>query len=114
MTLAFVDGCRVYGDRQHRLIERIALDTAIGFHMDVVKTLLSLDEWTWATDIGDRAGISHGVAIRKLQDLHTLGVIEKDIGTRPAKNGGRNNVTVYQLKKNVRRLWRQAGIENGQ
>lgn len=91
----------------YRLVERVALDTAIGFHLDVVDALMKAGGETDRDSLSKAADIPMSTLSRNLDDLCVLNVVYK----RSERNmHGRGIRFMYKVSRHVARYWRKAKI----
>ena len=110
IALSVVEGKDAVDDETYQLTEKVALDTAVGFHLNVVEAIVEsggLAGTTTADNIGKLAFIPRSTLSRVLDDLTLLGAIQKGDGTNKLGTGIRFE---YSLTKRMRRLWRDAGL----
>ncbi len=85
MMLAIVDGVSEVGYLQFKLVKRIAFDTAVGFHIDVVDAIAGLGGSATRREIHDLTQIANSTLQRRLDDLRMMDVLKKE------ENKGKSN-----------------------
>jgi hypothetical protein len=102
-----------FDDEVLRLVERVAMDSCVGFNVDVVLTLLQRDrtngeaEGLTTRELAERCRLGYNTVARSLQDLETLGAVRK--GERKEKAVGRPPV-VWRVGGELARAWKAAKI----
>lgn len=105
--LAALEDKKEVDDECYRLMERVAFDTAHGFHLDIIAAIMSLNGVATKQEISEATDLPSSSLYRKFDDLLLLKVLEKTGEKRVTKAGGRPSV-VYKLKPNIAELWRKA------
>lgn len=111
-VLTYVFGTTTVGPEVMRIIERMALDSMTGYHLDIVRTILKtgnagLDRRT----ICKMASMPETTATRKLQDLEQLGILEKKVAATPSANGALAKgvaPSLWRVADRIAALWRRA------
>ncbi len=65
------------GDEEYRIVQRVALDTCVGWNLDTLLKLVEFDGMT-ADEISERADIPKSTLFSRLSDLCMLGVLERE------------------------------------
>lgn len=89
-------------------LQRVALDSCVGFNIEILSALRDSDEGTMTiSDISKCLRISASTVTRNLQDLEALGVLKRSSMT---STGGRK-ATLWQLSESTERAVKLAGID---
>jgi predicted transcriptional regulator len=109
MALAIVRGKRTVDYEIYRIMERVAFDSAVGFHIDVVRILAEQGECT-VSEISEEKKIPITTLDRNLTNLTDLGVVtrRKDMDSDPERKGPKQYL--YDVTPEVKRLWRMARV----
>lgn len=105
--LAHVEGKTVVDDDVIRIVERVAFDTAYGFHLDVVEAIMKCGGAATKKDVASVANLPASTAARRVDDLIILGVLEHSGKSTMGNAGGRPSTT-YSVREEVALLWRRA------
>ncbi len=108
--LAFVDDKPKIDGDVYRLMERVAFDTAIGFHLDIVQALMDGGGEGTRAVLAERTGLPTTNLQRRLDDLKLLKVIKVKPQTGPKAPKAGRHPHVYLISKRVRTLWKQAKV----
>lgn len=109
VSLAMIEGKRVVDEAVYRIVERVAFDTAIGFHLDMVSALVQRGGQATRSDLSDDTKLPATNMDRHLQDLVMLGVLRKS-NKKERNSLGRGQRVPYYLTSRVKELWDQAQI----
>lgn len=105
--IAFVDAKPEIDDDVYRLMERIAFDTTIGFHLELVQAMMTNQGSMTRKELSAVTGIPPTNLSRSLDDLEALGVIEK----RRSEVVGRGRPKFdWVVATHVQELWGRAQI----
>jgi hypothetical protein len=103
-SLAIVDGVKVPGWEQYRLIERVALDTTAPFHLEVLRFMMDHDGEAARREISQACNMPGATTERTLENLVLLGMIEAT--DREKRIGVRGRASrVFEIRPWVRELW---------
>lgn len=99
------------------LVERVAFDSAIGFHLDMVMALMKFGSGATQEEIAESSRLPRTNIQRKLEDLFLLGIVRKEKGRGPgpiiqgtARRGA--PPTKYFMCDRIAELWRAAVASN--
>lgn len=107
-SLAVLFQKRIVDKACYRLIEKIAFDTATGFHLDLIRVLMHhYPQPRTREDIALEAKLATSTANRKLQSLLELKAVTKD---RVSKAGAGQPAYGYRVEKKIANLWKVARI----
>jgi hypothetical protein len=106
-VLAWVLGRKEADEEIYRIIERVAKDTTIGFHLDLCVALLEMGGEARREDLAARSRVPLSTMARRLDDLEALGVLFRKIGPRPSGKRGAPTIT-WVVDDTVRELWERA------
>lgn len=109
MGLGHVDQVKVLGPEQYRLIERVAFDTAIGFHLEIVASLMDLGGEATKQDLATKTGLPFTNLGRALDDLQALGIVSPRKSTKTLLGPGRDPVAWTVVDK-LKKLWVRSEI----
>ncbi len=90
-------------------IERVAFDTAIGFHLDIVQCIMNNGGTATGATIAEDTGLPITSLTQKFEDLRLLGVFDRK-KLQIDSNGRGRPPKAHVLSKKVQELWRRAGI----
>ncbi len=92
-----------------RLVERVAFNTAHGFHLDIVQAAMEQDgKNLMVDDLVEGARMPKETLKHRLDDLYTLNLINKT--AMRSGVAGRPH-TRYTLVRSIRDLWREADVK---
>ena len=103
-ALSLITGPRT--DHQNwRLIEKIALDTAIGLHVSIVQIIYDTRRPGYSLEeITEKIKLPPSTVFRRLNDMKLLGLVDRiDVGSKPKY--------LWVLEKSIRELWKEADIQ---
>jgi hypothetical protein len=103
-ALAFMYGDQEVGERAMKAVRRVAFDTAHGFHLDIIESMMQLGGIATKGDVCEAAGIPQMTLTRRFEDLSLLRVIERAGSTQPGQQGGRSS-TMFRVTDEVAHLW---------
>jgi hypothetical protein len=75
MSVCLVNGKRVVDYETYKLMERVAFDTGIGFHVDIVRAMMTQPNGMTRDQISAVADVPLSTLQRALEDLLALGVV---------------------------------------
>ena len=106
--LCCVDGVTEIGEEQYEVVERVALDSAIGFHLELVSAVVRAGGSATRADLTDITGLPETTLSRAMEDLGALGIVRR--GQRATEvSGARGRPrTEWTLNKKYNTLWRRA------
>ena len=107
-SLAVVDGYRAVTYKAYRLAERAAMDTATGFHVDIVLELLAQSSAVSGGEVAKLARIPMNTCYRVLEDMLLLDILVKEVKEAQGARGRRS--FLYSISNKVQDLWRRAKI----
>lgn len=109
MGVAMIRGKRTVDDDVYNLIEEVAFDTAIGFHLDTVHSIMKAGGSASRDQLSEIARIPRATLQRNLDDLTLLGAVKK----KPVNEKvftGRGNKFLYVVSDKLVRLWKKARV----
>lgn len=107
LGLAIVDGKKKIDEDVYRLVERVAFDTAIGFHLDIIQALMSKGGSGDRESVAEVSGVPMSTLSRIMDDLCMLRVLRKEVVKTRTLRGNKN---VYHVSKKIRQLWQRAKV----
>lgn len=98
-------------EESFRLVERVAFNTAHGFHLDIVEALMRMNGGrnTETEDIAENHRMPVTTLRRRLEDLCLLGIVNKQL-FRTGKSG--RPTARYSVAPSVRRTWNNAQVKD--
>ena len=107
MCIAVVDRKTEIDDEVYHLVERVAMDTAYGFHLDIINAMmLESGEGVSKRQIAERVNLSTATIKRRFDDLVLLKMV-KSLG-KMKKDGQGNNPVFFKVTDHVANLWRES------
>lgn len=109
-ALAEVSGTKELSDRDYRLVERVAFDTATGWNLDVVQALMERDKddnGTGAKDLATYARLPETNTRGRLAELCDLGILRKRYDENATRRATRY---FYHVAEHIRKLWLAAEV----
>lgn len=109
MANTVVMGRKVVDESVFKLVERVAFNTAHGFHLDIIQAGMNLGgKHLVIEDIQEEAKMPKGTLQKRLEDLSLLGVLNKS--TFRTGSTGRPHAR-YTITRTIRELWREADVK---
>lgn len=108
-TIAHVWGLKSVNDEVWRLVERVAFDTAIGFHLDIVQTIMKNGGSATTTEIVEETGLPASTLIPKLDDLRLLKVLKRRQHVKSLLGRGRPPKQ-HEISDKIEELWERSGV----
>lgn len=109
MANTVVLGKRRVDEESFRLVERVAFDTAHGFHLDIIQALMKCGGQRVAIDdLMEVAKMPRTTLDKRLTDLQILGAINR-ASVKTIKTVGRT-AYLYSVVPSIRRLWDAAEV----
>jgi hypothetical protein len=99
------------GELEYRIVQRVAIDSCVGWHFDTLQQLARMDGLT-LDEIAARAEIPRSTLYDRLKDLLILGVLTTQEDRDSSGRRGRP-ATRYYIAPTVREFWEGAGLPNG-
>ena len=96
-------------DECYRLMQKVALDTAIGFNLELVDALSKHPGGSTVAELSDQIQLSSTTVDSRMKDLQELGAVIYFKEPNVSGRRGRDRY-VYQLSDNLENLWSQARI----
>ena len=96
-------------DGAYRIATRVALDTCIGFNLEIVQTLFKNDGLIY-TQLSDACSIPMSTLRSAVEDMEQLGILRKEKMGNPAGLGG--PVIKWYLTEVIKRHWFGAGLNS--
>jgi hypothetical protein len=107
LSLCVVNGKRVYGDDEHRLVERLAFNTAIGFNLDIIEAMMGMGGVNVSRpELGEATGIPKSTLYRRLEDMHLLGMCIPS-AKQPASLALGRVPEYYDVSPELREIWQE-------
>lgn len=91
----------------YRMLERVAFDTSIGFHIDLLAALMKLGGSAGQARIVELTKIPSTTLNRHLDDMRALGVLRKSAGE---VNAGHGVNTLWMVEDHVKKYWNDAQV----
>jgi hypothetical protein len=107
IMLAFIEGNDEVKEAQYRIVEKMAFDTAYGFHFDIISTMMEMGGQATRKDLVEVAEVPHSTLALKLEDLLILKAVIKMDAEKKPRGGGRPAV-LYKVADRVADLWLEA------
>lgn len=108
MMLAAVEDKKEIDESIFKLVQKVAYDTAYGFHLDVIESIMKLGGSAIKSEIAEAAELPGSTLNRRMDDLLVLKAIRlSDFDKKHGKHGGRPS-RVYEVTERVAELWRKA------
>jgi hypothetical protein len=95
------------GERELQIASRVALNSCMGWNLDALKALVSLEGRT-VSEVAASSGIPSTTLRDRLEDLFMLGVLRKD--TNKSGEGPGRGAARYYVTDIVKQFWEGAGI----
>ena len=92
----------------YKIAHRVALDTAIGFHADIVRTLATNPRELTRTELCDMTNIPQTTMERNLEAMQALGVVQCRKPEQALTNRPGIRPYLYSVTGKVQDLWYQA------
>jgi DNA-binding HxlR family transcriptional regulator len=108
MAIAIVDGKKQIDEDVYAVVERVAFDTAFGFHLDIVQAIYDCGEDANRELLHRETGLPATNLQRQLDDLVMLKIIRKSEAQHNRLGTGVK--FSYKLTKRVRELWEGAQV----
>ena len=108
ICLAFVLDKKEIDKEVYVLMEKVAFDTAHGWHQDIVRELVSFPEGITLDKLSHRCQMSRSSCERRLHDLQDLRVISLSI-QKKERGAGRPSY-LWKLSDNMMSLWDRADV----
>lgn len=102
--VALVDGDAEAGERQWPVIRKVALDTAYGYHLDLVRETMRMGGAATVSELETAARIPRNTLNRRIDDMLALGLFSLSKSDKISASGGRP-ARVYEVGAAVRKLW---------
>jgi hypothetical protein len=96
------------GDAEYRLVQKVAMDSCIGWNRDTLVTLAAAEGKT-ANEISAEADVPLSTIREHLNALCMLKVLRKELVSNPLGRGG--DVAKYYMSPGVRKFWDGAGMQ---
>ncbi len=109
LSLCEVDGVRRYGHEQHRLVERVAFDTAIGFNLDIVEGMMGMGNGIAIpqSELVETVRIPRSTLQRRIEDMLVTGLISPSAKQPVATSVGRKP-EYFDVNQELREIWKEA------
>lgn len=105
MLVSYIKGESKISEESYRLVERVAFDTATGFHLDVVTAMMEKGGTASKQEVCEICKLPSSTLSRRFEDLQVLRAIEP-AGTRDS-DGGRPS-KLWTVTAPVAALWKEA------
>ncbi len=104
-------------EEAYELLKRLAMDSCIGFNIEIVEAVMALGGKARRTEIGTYTGIPTSTLIRRVTDLQLLGVLKRARKPKedvlPSLVRAGRKAYVWIVDKEIRRFWKAAGLKTG-
>lgn len=107
LALAFVYGKGHVDEEVWRVVRRVAADTAYGFHLDIISTLVEEGGRAKKDTLTERMAMPASTVTARLADLMVMHVVKKE--NESNRKVGRPSI-VYVLDPEVMAMWHRAGF----
>jgi len=107
LGLVDVQGLETMDKATYAIIERVALDTAIGFHMDILQAVMMAGGSSDRKTLGKDTGLPDTNVSRHLEDLVSLQVLRRKEKEKDTGFGVRFE---YEATPYIKKLWAKAAI----
>jgi hypothetical protein len=106
LFLCVVNGQTKYGHDEHRLVERLAFDTAIGFNLDIIEAMMAMGDGRNIPrpDLCDAARIPRTTLNRRIEDMLVLGQLLPSAKQPQSVSVGRQP-EYFDVAPELRELW---------
>lgn len=96
-------------ERTFRLVERVAFNTAYGFHLDVLQAMFQLNggREILVEDMAEAANMPRQTIQKRLEDMTVLGVLKKTSYNRGQTGRPPSRFTIVP---SIRKLWDEANV----
>lgn len=108
-SVAHVWEKKAVDDEVWRLVERVAFDTAIGFHLDIVQAIMHRGGKATTAELAEETSLPASTLIPKLDDLRMLRVLKKQDKLRALQGRGRPP-REHELSPKIVELWKRACV----
>lgn len=107
LALAFVYGKGAVDEEVWRIVRRVASDTAYGFHLDIISTMIEEGGRVKKDLLTQKMEMPGSTVGSRLADLMVMGVVKKE--NEAKQKVGRPSV-VYVLDPEIIAMWNRAGF----
>lgn len=106
MAFCEVNGVARYGHEEHRLLERVAFNTGIGFNLDIMEAMMGMAGGLAIprTELAEAARLPRTTLGRRLEDMHLLGMIQPSAKQPVATAIGRQP-EYFDVHPEFREIW---------
>jgi hypothetical protein len=91
----------------YRLVERVALHTAVPYHIDILGAIVHLGGSATSDQVAQLADIPKSTLVRRLDDLQALGAVTL---TKGEKDGRGRKPNLWSLNQRLQQLAEAAGL----
>jgi hypothetical protein len=108
--VALIDGASEVDDAAFELVKRVAFDTASGFHLEIVESIMESGGRSTKTDVAEAMRLPRSTIDRRFADLEILGAV---VRTARMKETGFRGVKplLWKINGKVGAMWRQTRKE---
>lgn len=107
MALCILEGKSKVDKDIFEIIEKVAFDTAYGFHYDVIKAMYELGGKASRSEVAIKIKIPATTLSRRFEDLELLNVIYKTNELKKTSPKGGCPAAIFQLEKPINDLWEE-------
>jgi len=104
-----VGGVAIIGREDYDVVVRVALDTCVGYNLDVARWVYQHPECTVA-EIADGCDMSRSSIRERLDDMFELGILKKKREETSGETGRGAPVIRWSLSNKFRRHWKGSGF----
>lgn len=108
IALCLVEGKTVVDDDIYRLVERVGMDTALGFHLDVVQAAMKAGGTATREELSQVTRLPTTNMMRHLEDLVMLKIMSRS--KKGVNKLGKGITVPYVVTPRVRELWNAAKV----
>lgn len=106
--LTFVYGVSQVNEAVYRIVSRVAVDSTVGYHFDLVKAIVESEKGLTRTEAARRARMPSTSAYRRIQDLEQLGAVYKYQDPNTPRGE-----PIWRVSDRVTGLWNRSMKLNG-
>jgi hypothetical protein len=112
MMLTYVYDVDQINEKIYRIIERVAMDTVIGFHLDILRVIMThANSGLSQSEISKLAKIPSSTVLRRLQDLEQLLILNRVPQERT--NSAGPAPALWKVSDPMAKLWKTAKMPTG-
>lgn len=107
--LAFVDGLPEINKDGYQTMVRVAFDSCIGFHLDIIQAIMFEDGAVTRKELSQETRIPETSLGRALEDLHALRILKRE--DLPSQGAGRPRIA-WIVNDLFAELWEESGLSD--